>query len=275
MVYREDDRSKMIKAKAREAVSLAMDCRWEDAALVNREIIAADPANLEACNRLGKALLETGDNDGAIAAFGRALELDPTSTIARKNLERLRALSAAGACSAPSSRPVLTPHLFISDSGRSTQVSLAASPVGTERTCIAPGTAVSLERRGDTLAVRDEGGVYLGLVPPKLGRRLICLMDGGNRYGGAVSSVSDEAVKVILRETYQHPSQRAKVSFPALSSEEPALALPEREEPTVTEDDEAVEGLLDWDGEFEDLATAEVKVGAGSLDEMPDEDEED
>jgi tetratricopeptide (TPR) repeat protein len=275
MVYREDERSKLIKAKAREAVSLAMDCRWADAAMVNREIIAADPENLEACNRLGKALLETGDNDGAIAAFGRALELDPTSSIARKNLERLRAMSAAGAGSAPSTRPGLAPHLFISDSGRSAQVALAASPMGAERSCIAAGSAVALQRRGDTLAVRDESGAYLGLVPPKLGRRLLCLMDGGNRYGGAVSSVSNEAVKVILRETYQHPSQRSKVSFPSLTTDEPAPAVAEREEPAPADDDETVEGLLDWDGELEDLAIAEVKVGAGNLDEVPDDDEED
>jgi tetratricopeptide (TPR) repeat protein len=278
MVYREDERSKLIKTKAREAVSLAMDCRWADAAVVNREIIAADPNNLEACNRLGKALLETGDTDGAAAAFGRAIELDPTSTIARKNLERLRAIRAAGTESAPAARPVFSPRLFISDSGRSAQVALAASPVGPERACIAPGASVSLERRSDTLVVRDESGVYLGLVPPKLGRRLACLMDGGNTYGGAVSSVSEDAVKVILRETFQHPSQRAKVSFPAAATAQAPAPVPvERDEPAPVEDEDAAEALLDWGEELETLASAEVSVAAGGMDDglLDDDDEED
>ena len=77
-----------------------------------------------------------------------------------------------------------------------------------------PGTPVILERHGGTLVVRDEVGNPLGLLPPGLARRLRCLMDGGNRYDGAVSGVANGAVSVVLREVHQHPTQRAKVSFP-------------------------------------------------------------
>jgi hypothetical protein len=51
-------------------------------------------------------------------------------------------------------------------------------------------------------------------VEPKLGQRLISFMAAGNQYVAAVSSL-DNSVRVIIRETYQHPSQAGRVSFPA------------------------------------------------------------
>ena len=40
-------------------------------------------------------------------------------------------------------------------------------------------------------------------------------MDGGNEYRGAVASTTGDAIRVVLQETFQHPSLRATVSFPA------------------------------------------------------------
>ena len=40
------------------------------------------------------------------------------------------------------------------------------------------------------------------------------MIEGGNRYAAAVTTVSDTAITLIIRETYQHPSQRGKFSFP-------------------------------------------------------------
>ncbi|MCH7891268.1 MAG: hypothetical protein IH921_07180, partial [Gemmatimonadetes bacterium] len=80
---------------------------------------------------------------------------------------------------------------------------------------VSPGAPGRLERRGDALAVHTEDGDRLGMVPAKLGRRLSRLMDGGNQYQGAVASTAGGAIRVVLHETFQHPSLRATVSFPA------------------------------------------------------------
>ena len=82
MVYQEAEDVRTLKVKTREAIALAMDSKWEEAIAVNRELIRAFPDNLDAYNRLGKALLETGDPQGARAAFGRSLAVDPANTIA-------------------------------------------------------------------------------------------------------------------------------------------------------------------------------------------------
>jgi hypothetical protein len=39
-------------------------------------------------------------------------------------------------------------------------------------------------------------------------------MSSGNEYAAAVTALDDHQVRAIIRETYQHPDNAAKVSFP-------------------------------------------------------------
>jgi serine/threonine-protein kinase len=55
-----------------------------------RAALAIRPGNDEFYTKLGRALLDTGDAEGAIGAFGKALELNPNADVA-KDLARLRA----------------------------------------------------------------------------------------------------------------------------------------------------------------------------------------
>ena len=215
MIYREEEHVRLLKEQARTAVRLAMNGEWAEAAQLNREILEAAPDNVEAMNRLGKALTELGESGQALDAFRRALALSPGNPIATKNVERLLA-ELTGGTAAPAracngTGGTLKPRMFIADSGKSADVTLLASTGGNP----SPGTPVTLEANGSTLGVMAPGGSCLGLVPPNMARRLLCLMSGGNRYEGAVSGTANGAVRVVLREVYQHPSQRSKVSFPA------------------------------------------------------------
>ena len=217
MVYRDDDHLRLLKERTHEAIGLAMESRWKEAAAVNRELTEAAPADLDAWNRLGKALLELDDANGARRAFGKTLEIEPANAIARKNMERLSELPARRrAAPKEQGSTQLAPRLFfINDGGKTAHVTLVASARGKDRPLVSPGAPVRLEHRGDSLAVHAEQGDRLGLVPPKLGRRLSRLMDGGNEYRGAVASITPDSIKIVLRETYQHPSQRSTVSFPS------------------------------------------------------------
>ena len=78
---------------------------------------------------------------------------------------------------------------------------------------LAPGDSVKLEIIDRRLSVDDWYGNYLGLLPPRLSNRILRLIDGGNRYDAAITSVSDENITIIIREEYQDPSQRGIQSF--------------------------------------------------------------
>jgi hypothetical protein len=62
-------------------------------------------------------------------------------------------------------------------------------------------------------------------VEPKLGKRLIGLINGGNRYEAAIIGVNDRGISVIIRETYRHTSLHNVCSFPTKSREENRVYL--------------------------------------------------
>ncbi len=94
------------KQRAEAAIGYALDRRWKLAAEENRALLSEDPDDLEAANRLGKALTELGQVKAALGAYRRTLTIDSTNAIARKNLERLEAQQASsrGSKSATKSR---------------------------------------------------------------------------------------------------------------------------------------------------------------------------
>jgi len=89
MLDKNEDKEKLKKDMAKVAVILAMKSQWSEAESQNRSILSEFPDDLEAHNRLGKALTELGKIDAAKKAFHKALEISPHNTIAGKNLDRL------------------------------------------------------------------------------------------------------------------------------------------------------------------------------------------
>ena len=212
MIHESEDRQRLFREKVNEAISLAMESRWEEAVSVNRLMLQLAPNDIEASNRLGKALSELGDWEAAREAFQRSLEMAPHNAIARKNLERLARLGEAPSRKAHGQR--LAPHLFIEDSGKTTQVTLQDPPNATVLAGVSAGTPIELRPSDGRLGVYDLHGQRLGLLSPAMGCRLLRMLDGGNQYQAAVARVSGDQVTVVLRETYQHPSLRGVLSFP-------------------------------------------------------------
>jgi len=84
-----EEHSKLGLQLSEEAVELAMHGQWEEAVVVNKDIIERFPGEVSAYNRLGKAEMELGDLSHAIEAYQKALQIEPTNTIAKKNIARL------------------------------------------------------------------------------------------------------------------------------------------------------------------------------------------
>lgn len=214
MTYQTDDRARMRRQLAEQAINLAMESKWEEAAQVNRQVLSIDPRNADAYNRLGKALTELGRYGEARAAYGRTLELDGANSIAKKNLSRLQAL---GDVAAPNEgRQKVDPDLFIEETGK-TGTTQIQNPDSQALKVMAAGDLVHLREQDSQLQVADPGGAYLGTVEPRLALRLINFMKSGNQYAAAIASVSPagDAARVIIKETLQSPENAGKLSFPA------------------------------------------------------------
>ena len=112
---------------------MAMRSNWDDAVAMNRAIVKEFPDDLEAHNRLGKALSELGRNKrGEGSGFQRALEISPHNGIARKNLDRLMSIGDQDAPRSQSGSVDAAPRVFIEESGKATTTSLISlAPPGT------------------------------------------------------------------------------------------------------------------------------------------------
>jgi hypothetical protein len=234
---------------------MAMQSRWEEAASLNREILATYPDDVDAWNRLGKALMELGHYGEAREAYGKALELDRSNTIAKRNLQRLEGLTEAPP--KPSeARAKLTPKLFIEETGKS-GVTTVQRPAMDVLARMTPGDQVFLKRQDGTLTIANANGEYLGEVEARIGLRLLKLMEGGNEYAAALTTVTPQSVEVIIREVYQHPSQAGRPSFPPSAPASEAFrpytkaTLVRQHREGDEEAPEGYEGAQEWDTETE------------------------
>jgi tetratricopeptide (TPR) repeat protein len=251
MSYQTGETTRLRRQQVEQAIQLALETRWKEAAALNRSLISMFPSDVDAHNRLGKALMEMGEYHDARVAYQKALELEPLNTIARKNLERLevRAKAAAADVAQSDNSRRIDPSLFIAETGKTGVATLRA--VSSEAFGkLTAGETVELRPQDNTLAVVTPDGEYVGRLEPKLGLRLLRLIEGGNRYLAAVASLSEQ--RVIIREIYQHPSQQGRPSFPAVGSEPVRPYVKERlvrrdlDEGGAVEEAEEAE---DWEGE--------------------------
>ena len=214
----EEEKLKGKREKSKEAISLAIEGKWEKAREVNMVILQLFPEDVEALNRLGKALLALGSYHEARAAFETASKIAPYNPISKKNLERLSHLKENPL--PPKQGKVATPCLFIEEGGKSGTTTLRSPAQRHVLAKMAAGDEVKLKLHDHTLIVEDSQNEYLGQVEPKLAMRLIRFMEAGNRYAAAITSINRQDVSVIIWETHRAPGMDNSCSFPTRSGQE-------------------------------------------------------
>lgn len=226
--------SRAKRAQLQRAQQFALDGEWEEAIALNQEILAATPGDVSALNRLGKALSELRRYREAFAVYAQALERDPTNQIARRNLYRLEPLKDQEGESAAAERPRAQARhsMFIEEVGKTRVMELEDLAPNERLLEMSSGDQVDLRVEGEQIAVYSEDGIRLGRLPLRYARRLMPLIEGGNRYGAAITAVEPGMMRAIVREFYQHPSQYGKLSF--TTEERPLLPRPYLRETTRT-----------------------------------------
>ncbi len=238
------------------AIAHATTGDWEAAVETNRELLELGP-DIDAYNRLGKALAELGRADEALQAYEQALDRDGTNRIAQRNVERLRLLAGnAKPAKNGAGRPEKAPAtVFIEEMGKTGRARLINVGGPEVLAPLSPGDSVELAADGDEL-VATVGNQTIGSVEPRIGTRLLKLMASGNRYEAAITAIGETNAEltIIIREVFTHPSNFGKVSFPTTAAvatggvrpylKGSALRYDDDDEPEeVDEDSEEVEEL--------------------------------
>jgi hypothetical protein len=264
-VFESEDRSRQKRAKQEQAISLATKGRWEEAARVNREIVELFPNDVDAHNRLGKALMEVGRYAEAREAYAKAAKIDPMNSIALKNLQRLTKLGEERMAAAPPT--AVDPRLFIEESGKTTVTQLTEVRRKELLAKLTAGDQLKLESRGNQMAVVDHTGHEIGRIEPRLEQHLVELLKMGNEYSVFVTSASDTSVNVIIRETHRSPSMGNRPSFRPSAAPEGAFRPYTREGALRYELEEEEEELLEE--EEEEVEPEVTHVEADAVEETP------
>ena len=183
------------------AIAHATRGEWDAAVEANRSLLELGP-DIDAYNRLGKALTELGRHDEALAAYEQALERDATNRIAQRNVERLRLLSAeqrkAGNGKKRAGKAPAT--VFIEEMGKTGRARLINIAGPRVLAPLSPGDAIDLEVEGEEL-IASADGAAIGTVEPRIASRLLKLIAAGNRYEAAITTIHEPGSDLTLQAT--------------------------------------------------------------------------
>ena len=275
-VFQSEDRQRMRRLRTEKAIQLAMQNKWQEAADVNRQILEHFPEDVDTLNRLGKALMELGQFAESRDQYARATKADPSNGIAAKNLARLTKLAedAAASPTAPvlHSKPV-DPSLFIEESGKTAVSDLVDRASFHQIATLTAGDKLTLKVEGGIVRLIGPGDFVVGQLEPKIAQRVMRLVEAGNRYSAAITSIDEQHVRVIIREEHRDPSMRSRPSFPTQSG--PEIRPYTRDSSFRTdlddEDDDALDDV-DADGDSSDSAEGDADTAKDADSDDDDDD---
>lgn len=251
------------------AIAQATRGQWEAAVETNQQIIELG-GDVDAYNRLGKALSELDRHAEALEAYQAALERDRTNRIAERNIERLEALLTAADAALGDRHAKRAPAaLFIEEMGKTGSARLINLAPAKQLAPLSPGDAIELRAAGDELEARVRG-VKVGQVEPRVANRLLKLMANGNRYEAALTTVHDEDLRLIIREVFAHPANFGTVSFPGAATGRTGDVRPYMKGTALRYDDEEESE----ESEEEPEEVEELDTSLPELSSEPDEEEE-
>ncbi|MEN9937798.1 MAG: hypothetical protein RLZZ387_4377 [Chloroflexota bacterium] len=262
---KQDEKLRLRRRLQSQAVDFAARNRWQEAVDINLQLLSLEE-DTDTFNRLGKAYFELSQLAEARDAYQKALKHTPNNPIARKNLERIEDLIARSAvASAPSKtgRQLVDLRLFITETGKTALTTLIDVPRGPSLGAIVTGEKVELRLDGRNVLVYDVDGNQIGRIEPKLAQRLSELMAGGNRYAAAIAQMHGHQIRILIREIYQDPSQRGRVSFPGKLSEGAMRGYL-----AGAQYDEFGEDMLEEEDTADDREEAEEEVFSGEEEEL-------
>jgi hypothetical protein len=279
---KQDEKLRLRRRLQDQAVDYAAKNRWDEAVETNLHLINLGE-DADTFNRLGKAYFELGKLAEAREAYQNALRINPANSIARKNVERLNDLLSRSA-SAPvrTTRQLVDLRLFITETGKTALTTLVDVPRGAVVDAVVTGEKVDLRLDGRNVLILDASGNLIGRVEPKLAQRLSELMTGGNRYAAAVAQTNNHQLRVLIREVYQDPSQRGRVSFPGKLGESAlhggyfASARYDEYGDDLLEDEDGLDVHEEveeeaFGGEEEELGLDEIEQDIGEEEDMNEE----
>lgn len=197
------------------AIDATLDCRWNDALKLNKQILRLDPQNVDALNRQGRIYMEMGKFNLAKKYYNEAIRIDPYNPIALKNLKIVKSFKPNGHPETVHMNGLLklSPFLFLQEPGKTKIVNLLKVAEPQKLSQAYCGMKVNMIIKNKKITIVDSESNYLGVLPDDICHHLIRLLKGGNKYDLFIKSIRVNALSVIVKEIYRSKRFKNQPSF--------------------------------------------------------------
>ena len=199
------------KTPERLAIQAAIKADWPEAIKANQEILATEPKNTAALNRLGIAYLKSHQPREAKKFFLKILKLDPFNTIAKTNLKKA---SPKYSREYDNTRE-LSNHTFsfIKEPGKSIIVPLGNIGEPQVIATLYTGLPVDLKISARKIKVVTANDKYVGSLPDDISIHLIRLLKAGYKYQTLIKSNDTASIQVYIKEIKSSKRLKGAPSF--------------------------------------------------------------
>ncbi len=198
------------------AIQKARNNQWQEAVDINEQILAQDPTNVEALNRLALAYLQLGQLKQAKDIYNTVLKLDRFNPIAKRNLEKLKSLEQ---CGNGSTIATVKRFSFIEEHGKTKIVPLVRLGEPTVVSLLQACVELDMDIRSQSICFYYQKK-YVGKLPDDVAKRLIWLYKRDNRYAAFVKSIDKNKLCVFIKETKRSLKNMNYHSFLSLERED-------------------------------------------------------
>lgn len=253
-----------------KAIDEAVNGNYKEAIILNQQILAQDPKDIDSLMQLAHAYWQTGELAFAKKYYRQALAIEPSNGLAKKRLALLNALNGKYARnhSKRSHARVVAINDLIEEPGKTKIIKLSNIGKPEHLSLLKIGEEVFLKTRKRRLEVRDLENNFIGCLPDDICKRLTAFIEEKGIYKVYVFSIDKNEVKVFVREIIKPVKYRHVSSF---MTEEKGLELLEDDaSPKQIEEPD-----LDLDSEKLLFSPEEVLISPKHRHSDEDEEEED
>ncbi|KKS83877.1 MAG: hypothetical protein UV59_C0030G0005 [Candidatus Gottesmanbacteria bacterium GW2011_GWA1_43_11] len=214
------------------AIDSALSANWQDAVKINEKILKLDTQNVEALNRLARALCCLGHMSKANKTYQKALEIDPYNVIAKKNQEKICKLKGElkpeenGFTNGNNHMDIQNlSAIFVFEPGKTKVINLLNLASPSILATLSCGDKVIITAKKHSITIAKEDGTYLGALPDDLSFKLIGLITGGNKYEVYVKYATTKSLTIFIRETERSAKFTNQPSFAEMHTGEKNIAF--------------------------------------------------
>lgn len=196
-----------------KAIQAAIQGDWEEAVILNLNLLKEDNNNLATLNRLGRAYTELGDIEKARETFQKVIKFDKYNPIAKKNLKRLKAKQRTTISGNQKTSTLPIRANFIEEPGKTKTTQLVRLAEADVIVNLNIGQLVILEPKKRAVSVKTEEGTYIGSLPDDLSFNLKKRLLAGNKYEAIIRGIEGHSTQLLIRETHRCHRYKNDPSF--------------------------------------------------------------